>query len=106
YSLLNRRYIFELGSSSRQSENEEIIIQTDRSYDDKPIYLIVKVKVISNSTSQATKRVSIQYNSDSSTNRTIFRLASVHGGTLFENNILEGWYMQKRVDGIPLLLKL
>ncbi|ACH94030.1 DUF685 domain-containing protein [Borrelia duttonii] len=105
YSLLNRRYIFELGSNSRQSENEEIIIQTDSSYDNKPIYLIVKVQVMSNSTSQATKKVSIQYNSYSSTNRTIFTLASVHGGTLFENNILEGWYMQKNVGGNPLLLK-
>lgn len=102
-SLKYGRYILEFGSSST-SNNEEIVIQTESSYDDKPIYLIVKVKATTNSTSQATKRVSLKYSYSSK--RTLFLLASVHGDTGFEANILKGWYIQKNVSGAPLLVKL
>ncbi|UPA18726.1 DUF685 domain-containing protein [Borrelia puertoricensis] len=102
-SLKYGRYVFKLGSTST-SNHEEIIIQTDSSYDDTPIYLIVKVDAISNSTAQSNKEVSIKYSYSSK--RTLFRLSSVHGGTGFNGNILEGWYMQKNVSGSPLLVKL
>ncbi|UPA11119.1 DUF685 domain-containing protein (plasmid) [Borrelia parkeri] len=102
-SLKYGRYVFDLGSTAT-SNNEEIIIQTDSSYDDSPIYLIVKVTARSNSTSQSDKEVSIKYSYSSK--RTIFKLSSVHGGTGFDANILEGWYMQKNVSGVPLLVKL
>ncbi|WP_330730505.1 DUF685 domain-containing protein [Borrelia turicatae] len=102
-SLKYGRYVFDLGSTST-SNNEEIVIQTDSSYDDSPIYLIVKVTARSNSTSQSNKEVSIKYSYSSK--RTLFKLSSVHGGTGFEANILEGWYMQKNVSGTPLLVKL
>ncbi|QTL84048.1 hypothetical protein bmLB2001_001326 (plasmid) [Borrelia miyamotoi] len=68
------------------------------------LYMIVKINTITNSTSQATKRVSIKY--IYSSKRTLFSLASLHDSTGFEANILEGWYMQKNVSGIPFLVKL
>ncbi|WP_024654682.1 DUF685 domain-containing protein [Borrelia hispanica] len=104
-SLKYGRYVFDLSDSSQTNQNSEITIQTDSSYDDKPIYLIVEVKAISSSTSQARKTVNIKY-SGSSSKRTLFQLGSVNGGTGLRFNLFEGWYMQKRVDGMPLLLKL
>ncbi|WP_024654532.1 DUF685 domain-containing protein [Borrelia hispanica] len=104
-SLKYGRYVFDLSDSSQTNQNSEITIQTDSSYDDKPIYLIVKVEAISSSTSQANKIVNIKYSGYSS-KRTLFQLSSVNGGTGLRLNILEGWYMQKNVGGNPLLLKL
>ncbi|WP_024654503.1 DUF685 domain-containing protein [Borrelia hispanica] len=103
--LKRRHYIFDFSDSSQENQNAEIIIETSSSYDDKPIYLNVQVRGISSSTSQASKTVKIQYKYSSSS-KNIFWLSSVNGGTGLRLNILEGWYMQKRVDDMPLLLKL
>ncbi|ACH94002.1 DUF685 domain-containing protein [Borrelia duttonii] len=104
-SLKYGRYVFDFTDSSQKNQNAEITIQTDSSYDDKPIYLIVKVEAACSSSSQANKIVNIKY-SGSSSSRTLFQLSTVHGGIILKFNLFEGWYMQKRVDGAPLLLKL
>ncbi|ETZ17458.1 putative cytosolic protein [Borrelia duttonii CR2A] len=104
-SLKYGRYVFDFTDSSQENQNSEIIIETESSYDDKPIYLNVQVRAISSSVSRARKTVNIKYNSNSS-KRTVFRLGSINGGTGLRLNLFEGWYMQKRVDGMPLLLKL